>query len=369
MSVPLCRTARWFAGARFGVYAHVWYTNPCTNRHLSIRPDMDTVVVETIRHLALVDDLAPDFVGLWTPTSEDYRRELRASPGGKLTELHIDCLDPFSLVSAEVSSLSKHMRNLVRIEVPVLGEAATHLFAGSNGGNSGGKKIRATMVLLTARALRKQGSSNMRQRKLAEIIEIVHTASLFHDDVIDGADTRRGCPSVSAKFGDKVAILAGDFLLARACVALAKLENLAVVELISVVIEHLVRGEIIQMRPESGTSDTHALLEAYLQKTFYKTGSLMANACRAAALLEDETQANCDAAFAYGRHVGLAFQLVDDILDFEASDLELGKPALADLQMGLVTAFACVISSKSQFLFEVSIRLIHTKLSRTKQKR
>ena len=104
MSVPLCRTARWFAGARFGVYAHVWYTNPCTNRHLSIRPDMDTVVVETIRHLALVDDLAPDFVGLWTPTSEDYRRELRASPGGKLTELHIDCLDPFSLVSAEVSS-------------------------------------------------------------------------------------------------------------------------------------------------------------------------------------------------------------------------------------------------------------------------
>lgn len=123
------------------------------------------------------------------------------------------------------------------------------------------------------------------------------------------------------------------------------------------------------MRPESGTSDTHALLEAYLQKTFYKTGSLMANACRAAALLEDETQANCDAAFAYGRHVGLAFQLVDDILDFEASDLELGKPALADLQMGLVTAFACVISSKSQFLFEVSIRLIHTKLSRTKQKR
>ena len=235
--------------------------------------------------------------------------------------------------------MSRHMRDLVQVEVPVLGEAATHLFAGSN---SGGKKIRATMVLLTARAFRKGRGRSFRQRKLAEIIEIIHTASLFHDDVIDGADARRGCLSVSAKFGDKIAVLAGDFLLARACVALAKLENLAVVELISVVIEHLVRGEIVQMRPESHSSDTHTLLEAYLHKSFYKTGSLMANACRAAALLEDETQANCDAAFAYGRHVGLAFQLVDDALDFEASDLELGKPALADLQMGLVTASTCV---------------------------
>ena len=231
------------------------------------------------------------------------------------------------------------MSDLVQIDMPILSEAATHLFRGSRSDSSGGKKIRATMVLLIARALCSEAHISIHQLKLAEIIEVIHTASLFHDDVLDGADTRRGCASASAKFGDKVAILAGDFLLARACVALAKLENLAVVELISVVIEHLVRCEIIQMRPESGISDVCDPLEVYFHKTFYKTGSLMANACRAAALLEDETQAKCDAVFAYGRHVGLAFQLIDDALDFEATDLELGKPTLADLRMGLVTAY------------------------------
>ena len=242
-----------------------------------------------------------------------------------------------SLLDGQRSSLSRRVSDLVHIDLPVLGEAATHLFTGSGGAMSGGKKIRASMVLLVARALCAEENVSNCQLKLAEIIEIIHTASLFHDDVLDSADTRRGCASVSAKFGDKVAILAGDFLLARACVALAKLENLAVVELISVVIEHLVRGEIVQMRPDCGTSDVHSPLEAYLQKTFYKTGSLIANACRAAAMLEDETQTKCDAAFAYGRHVGLAFQLIDDALDFEATNMELGKPTLADLRLGLIT--------------------------------
>jgi len=164
---------------------------------------------------------------------------------------------------------------------------------------------------------------------------------LFHDDVIDAADTRRGLSSTKGKFGDKVAILAGDFLLARACTALSQLQNLEVIELISMVIEHLVRGEIIQMRPKipDGTIEvTPTPMEAYLQKNYYKTGSLMANACRAAAMLENKDRTTCDAAFQYGRHVGLAFQLVDDILDFEGTGATLGKPVLADIQLGLATA-------------------------------
>merc|ERR1719424_1611629 len=167
---------------------------------------------------------------------------------------------------------------------------------------------------------------------------MIHTASLFHDDVIDAADTRRGIASTNAKFGNKVAILVGDFLLARTCIALSRLENLDVIELISMVIEHLVRGEIMQMKPEIQDGVTTAPMETYLQKNFYKTGSLMANACRAAAMLENKDRTTCDAAFQYGRHVGLAFQLVDDVLDFEGSEATLGKPALADLRLGLATA-------------------------------
>jgi len=226
----------------------------------------------------------------------------------------------------------------------------------------GGKKIRPTMVLLVARAAAahapRSGSSMNghhaaesespaplpSQKRLAEITEMIHTASLFHDDVIDEADARRGVPSINKLYGNKMAILAGDFLLARASVSLARLRNVEVVELLSTVIEHLVKGEVMQSRPQalldgSGVADDgRAALEYYLHKNYYKTGSLMANSCRAAVLLAGHGDALQAQAFAYGRHVGLAFQLVDDVLDFEQSSETLGKPALNDLRQGLATA-------------------------------
>jgi len=173
---------------------------------------------------------------------------------------------------------------------------------------------------------------------------MIHTASLFHDDVIDEADARRGVPSINKLYGNKMAILAGDFLLARASVSLARLRNVEVVELLSTVIEHLVKGEVMQSRPQAlldgsgATDDGRAALEYYLHKNYYKTGSLMANSCRAAVLLAGHGEALQAQAFAYGRHVGLAFQLVDDVLDFEQSSEILGKPALNDLRQGLATA-------------------------------
>lgn len=120
------------------------------------------------------------------------------------------------------------------------------------------------------------------QRRLAEITEMIHTASLFHDDVIDKATTRRNVSSVNQVFGNKLAILGGDFLLSRASVSLARLRNLEVVELLSVVIEHLVKGEIMQMKP---SSSGRSQLEYYLKKNFYKTASLMGHSCLAAAVL------------------------------------------------------------------------------------
>jgi geranylgeranyl pyrophosphate synthase len=154
------------------------------------------------------------------------------------------------------------------------------------------------------------------QRRLAEITELIHTASLLHDDVIDGADTRRGVGSVNATFGNKLAVLAGDFLLARASVCLARLRNVPCVELLSSVIEHLVKGEVMQMHaaPRSGAGAATAAFDAYMRKTYYKTGSLIANSCKGIATLGCYPPDVTEAAYKYGLHLGIAFQLVDDLL-------------------------------------------------------
>ncbi|KAK9459984.1 isoprenoid synthase domain-containing protein [Lipomyces oligophaga] len=181
------------------------------------------------------------------------------------------------------------------------------------------------------------------QRRLAEITEMIHAASLLHDDVIDDAEMRRGQPSGNFKFGNKMSILAGDFLLGRACVSLARLRNTEVTELISTAIVNLVEGEVMQLKntaPEdslTGTA-TQATFKYYLDKTYLKTASLMSKSCRSAAVLAGIRQDAVEAAYQYGRNLGMAFQLVDDLLDYTVSEADLGKPAGADLQLGLATA-------------------------------
>jgi geranylgeranyl pyrophosphate synthase len=264
--------------------------------------------------------------------------------------------DPFLLSKKEVDGLSKSIReDLLGTDHPVLNKAASYFFASSDGG----KKVRPMMVLLLARAIADTmgssappGDSSLfarplswqrsdlpaAQRRLAEISEMIHTASLFHDDVIDGADTRRGIASVHMVFGNKMAILAGDYLLARASISLARLRNIEVVETMSTIIEHLVRGEVMQMRGTSSSDGKNERMIYYLKKNFYKTGSLMANSCKSAALLADCPPELVTASYKFGKHVGVAFQLVDDVLDFEGSVSSMGKPTLADLNAGLATA-------------------------------
>jgi geranylgeranyl pyrophosphate synthase len=257
--------------------------------------------------------------------------------------------DPFALCKSELDSLSKSIRkDLLGTEHPVLNQAASYFFESSA---DGGKKVRPMMVLLLCRALSdtiapSDGASlwstplvfqrpdlPQAQRRLAEISEMIHTASLFHDDVIDGSDTRRGVPAVHKAFGNKMAILAGDYLLARASISLARLRNTQVVECMSTIIEHLVRGEVMQMH--GGDDDR---LSYYLRKNYYKTGSLMANSCRSAALLGEYSPELVEASYRYGKHIGMAFQLVDDVLDLEGSSDFMGKPAFGDLKAGLATA-------------------------------
>jgi hexaprenyl-diphosphate synthase len=180
------------------------------------------------------------------------------------------------------------------------------------------------------------------QRRLAEITELIHTASLLHDDVIDHSVSRRSAPSANIEFGNKMAVLAGDFLLGRASVALARLRDPEVTELLATVIANLVEGEFMQLkntaRDEKNPAWTEDTVAYYLQKTYLKSASLISKSCRAAAILGGSTPEVVEAAYLYGKNLGLAFQLVDDMLDYTISGEELGKPAGADLELGLATA-------------------------------
>jgi hexaprenyl-diphosphate synthase len=180
------------------------------------------------------------------------------------------------------------------------------------------------------------------QRRLAEITELIHTASLLHDDVIDVSATRRSQPSANTLFGNKMAVLAGDFLLGRASVALARLRDPEVTELLATVIANLVEGEFMQLKntalDEKEPRWSEDTIAYYLQKTYLKSASLISKSCRAAALLGNSVPEVVEAAYSYGRNLGLAFQLVDDMLDYTISGAELGKPAGADLELGLATA-------------------------------
>ncbi|KAF2834791.1 putative hexaprenyl pyrophosphate synthetase Coq1 [Patellaria atrata CBS 101060] len=180
------------------------------------------------------------------------------------------------------------------------------------------------------------------QRRLAEITELIHTASLLHDDVIDHSVARRSAPSANIEFGNKMAVLAGDFLLGRASVALARLRDPEVIELLATVIANLVEGEFMQLKntaqDEKNPVWKEETLTYYLQKTYLKSASLISKSCRAAALLGQSAPEVVEAAYQYGKNLGLAFQLVDDMLDYTISGAELGKPAGADLELGLATA-------------------------------
>ncbi|MEB3272446.1 MAG: solanesyl diphosphate synthase [Prochlorothrix sp.] len=238
-------------------------------------------------------------------------------------------LSLFSPVEADLELLSQNLKTLIGARHPILYAAAEHLFGAK------GKQLRPAIVLLVARATVAHNDITPRHRRLAEITEMIHTASLVHDDVVDESVLRRGMPTVHSSFNNRVAVLAGDFLFAQSSWYLAHLDNLEVVKLLSQVIMDLAEGEIQQ---GLNRFDATLSIEAYLDKSYYKTASLIANSAKAAAVLSDCSETTKESLYAYGRHLGLAFQVVDDILDFTGSDAVLGKPAGSDMRQGNLTA-------------------------------
>jgi geranylgeranyl pyrophosphate synthase len=294
---------------------------------------------------------------LWDMKLSDYK-----GLGGKKK---IETLpDPFKMVEKELQPFSDSIKELVSTDQPILSMAAKHFFEKRHG-----KRFRPTIVQLVSKAVaacdpetmkgdrwdssgaskvnveggvvttkNHQGSEVWRkQGQLGQIVEMIHVASLIHDDVLDEADTRRGGEAVHKLYSNKVAVLAGDYLLARASVLLARLENTAVVQIMATALESLVAGEIMQLK---SSPEELLRMESYLRKSYYKTASLICYACRSCALLGGHAYGStvATACEEFGFHMGLAFQIQDDILDFTAAADILGKPALADMSLGLSTA-------------------------------
>ncbi|XP_078090166.1 all trans-polyprenyl-diphosphate synthase PDSS1 isoform X5 [Mustelus asterias] len=246
--------------------------------------------------------------------------------------------NPYTLAQEDLKNLYDEIRRLLAVSSD-LKDICDYYFDGK------GKAFRPMIVILMGKACNLHHSKNRKllksQHSIGMIVEMIHTASLVHDDVIDGSDTRRGKITVNKIWGERKAILAGDFVLSTASVALARLGNNAVVSIFTQAIEDLVRGEFMQLGSKENENERFV---HYLEKTFKKTASLIANSCKAVSIL-----GNCDPdvqeiAYQYGRNIGIAFQLVDDVLDFTACANQLGKPTATDLKLGLATGpvlFAC----------------------------
>jgi heptaprenyl diphosphate synthase len=219
------------------------------------------------------------------------------------------------------------LRSAVRTGDPFLTDVASHLIG------AGGKRIRPALALCAGYAADADGPVSDDVVTGAVAVELVHLGSLYHDDVIDEAATRRGVESVNHRWSNIVAILAGDFLLARASSLAASL-GVEVAGILAATIGELCQGQVLELQRLYDVNRDEA---AYFGSIDGKTASLMASACRIGAIVGGLDRPTIEALTAFGRHVGMVFQIVDDILDLTASDQELGKPSGLDLAEGIYT--------------------------------
>jgi heptaprenyl diphosphate synthase len=230
-------------------------------------------------------------------------------------------------LSGDLERVEARLQDAVRADDRFLGDVAAHLLS------AGGKRIRPVLTLCATYAL--HGAERVPSDAItgACSVELVHLGSLYHDDVIDEAETRRGVPSVNARWSNIVAILAGDYLLAQAS-ALAASLGADVAGLLAATIGELCRGQVLELQH---LFDADRSEEAYLSAIEGKTASLMATACRVGAMVSDTKDPTLDALTQFGHHLGMCFQIVDDVLDVTGTEAELGKPAGNDLHEGVYT--------------------------------
>lgn len=231
----------------------------------------------------------------------------------------------FGPVASDFKAINELIESSLHSRVPLVAEIAAYLV------QAGGKRLRPLLVLLAARSC---GDSSPHPVKLAVAIEFLHTAMLLHDDVVDESTLRRGRRTANAEWGNAASVLVGDFLHSRAFELMVELGNIDVMALISKATNGIAEGEVQQLTLLKNTSTSEA---DYLEVIYRKTALLFEVSAESGAVLGGASASEAAAYREYGRHLGLAFQLMDDWLDYEGSAQELGKNTGDDLAEGKVT--------------------------------
>ena len=198
---------------------------------------------------------------------------------------------------------------------------------------AGGKRLRPALVTLAARATGLEFNAD-RAHRLGACMEMIHMATLIHDDVIDGAGTRRGKPTASAVYGNTAAILSGDVLLAKAMAILARDGDLGIIRMVSEAVVELAEGEVAELETRGKLDLTE---EEHYRILRLKTASFIEACCRAGAKVASAPESAEDALGSYGHHLGMTFQIVDDLLDYRGTHVATGKPRATDFREGCPT--------------------------------
>jgi octaprenyl-diphosphate synthase len=230
-----------------------------------------------------------------------------------------------ALVQPDLRAVDQVIRSRLKSAVPLVDQIAEHIISG------GGKRLRPMLVVLAARACGVQGDAHI---EAAAFIEFIHTATLLHDDVVDGSSLRRGRDTANRVFGNQASVLVGDFVYSRAFQMMASLARQPVMQVMAEATNVIAEGEVLQLMNARDPDTTEA---RYLEVIYRKTAKLFEAGAEVAAVLADVAPQVRHSLAAYGRHVGTAYQLVDDVLDYRSNPKERGKNLGDDLAEGKPT--------------------------------
>ena len=230
-----------------------------------------------------------------------------------------------SLVEDDLTRVNQVIVQRMDSRVALIPQLAGHIVA------SGGKRLRPMLTLASAALCTYQGDRHL---NLAACVEFIHTATLLHDDVVDESGLRRGRATANVLWGNQASVLVGDFLFSRAFQIMVEDGNLDVLRILANASAIIAEGEVLQLETANNTETTE---DAYLEVVSAKTAALFAAACRIGAIVADRPEAEETALESYGKNLGIAFQMVDDALDYSAREATLGKTIGDDFREGKVT--------------------------------
>jgi len=237
----------------------------------------------------------------------------------------------YAPIQAELALVETRLRGLAGQADPVMKPLVEHIASG------GGKRMRPAITLLASRFHANDGTQAV---TMGAAVELLHAASLVHDDSVDNASVRRGLATISSLWGDGVAVLLGDYLFATSAVFVCETGNVRVIQRFAQTIQELATGELME---SFGAFKWDRGMEDYTARIYNKTASLFRTAAECGAILSGAPEPTVQAFVEYGKALGMAFQIVDDILDFEGTEAELGKPAGHDLLQGTLTLPAMIL--------------------------